>query len=67
MPKEKAKTIDTPQLLLLTYVNAQHMLSVLSCFFNAAVVTIIVNNNKNLVTKPSVTNNISSLKNIFYC
>ena len=53
---------------LLAYVNAQYVLGVTILFFNVVVVVaIMVNNNKNLVTKLSVTDNISSLTNIFHC
>lgn len=62
MPKEKAKTTDFFQISLLAYVNDQYTSGVTILFLNVAVVAIIINNNKNLVTKLSVADNIRSLK-----
>ena len=52
---------------LLAYVNAPCVLGATILFFIAVIVAFMVNNNKNLITKLSVTDSISSLENIFYC
>lgn len=60
-PSKEAKTRDILQIPQLVHVNAQNMLGVAILFFNN-VATIIVNTDKNLVTKLSGTDNISSFK-----